>query len=260
MYKKGEQVYISYGKQTNDRLLQFYGFIDEDNPYDAYDFGIGFIDLIIKYADAISTKVPAKPTPKERLEQIAEAITRTNVQILSSSSTDKKAIAAASPLSGEDLTARYFRTPPTALKGNHTGGLTDNFDDITVRAMRALYSSTEEWEQIIVDGRLSSLDNLGTVLSTKTEQTITIALADILRLELQQKTTTLDEDICTMNDMRVKMATISQPSSTDKEVIMSTNTPLDPSGWYSFSDFAALSFRIQKKKILTDALQKVSLL
>lgn len=260
MYKKGEQVYISYGKQTNDRLLQFYGFIDEDNPYDAYDFGIGFIDLIVKYADTISIKVPPKPTPKERLEQIAEAITRTNVQISTSSSIDKKSMAAASPLSGEDLTTRYFRTPPAALKGNHMGGLIDNFDDITVRAMRALYSSTEEWEQIIVDGYLPSLDNLGTVLSTKTEQTITIALADILRLELQQKTTTLDEDICTMNDMRVKMTTISHQSSTDKEVIKSTSTPLDRSGWYSFSDFAALSFRIQKKKILSDALRKESLL
>ena len=256
MHKKGEQVYINYGKQTNDRLLQFYGFIDEDNPYDAYDFGIGFIDLIVKYADAITTKVPQKPTPKERLEQIAEAITRTNVQILSSSSTDKKATAAISPLLGEDLTTRYFRTPPAALKGNHMGGLIDNFDDITVRAMRALYSSPEEWEQIVVSGQLPSLDNLGTVLSTKTEQAITIALADILRLELQQKTTTLDDDMQIINDMRVKIA---QSSSNDKDSVMSNSSALDPSGLYSSSDFAALSFRIQKKKILSDALQKASL-
>ena len=259
MYKKGEQVYISYGKQTNDRLLQFYGFIDEDNPYDAYDFGIGFIDLIVKYADAITTKIPQKPTPKQRLEQIVEAITRTNVQILSSSSTDKKATAAASPLSGEDLTARCFRTPPTALKGNHMGGITDNFDDITVRAMRALYSSPEEWEQITINGQVPSLDNLGTVLSTNTEQAISIALTDILRLELQQKTTSLDEDMRIMNDMRVKITTISQPSSNDKEFVMSKSSALDPSGMYSSSDFAALSFRIQKKKILSDALQKTSL-
>lgn len=35
-FQEGEQVFISYGNQTNDRLLQFYGFVEEDNPNDAY--------------------------------------------------------------------------------------------------------------------------------------------------------------------------------------------------------------------------------
>jgi hypothetical protein len=47
------KVFISYGKQSNDRLLQYYGFIDPDNPHDIYDFGVGFLELILKYADAI---------------------------------------------------------------------------------------------------------------------------------------------------------------------------------------------------------------
>ena len=35
-YKAGEQVYISYGPQGNDSLLQYYGFTEADNPHDTY--------------------------------------------------------------------------------------------------------------------------------------------------------------------------------------------------------------------------------
>ena len=31
-FQEGEQVFISYGNQTNDRLLQFYGFVEGGQP------------------------------------------------------------------------------------------------------------------------------------------------------------------------------------------------------------------------------------
>lgn len=34
--QKGDQVYISYGPRSNDKLLQYYGFIQPNNPHDAY--------------------------------------------------------------------------------------------------------------------------------------------------------------------------------------------------------------------------------
>ena len=34
--EQGQQVYISYGAQSNDRLLQFYGCVEADNPADVY--------------------------------------------------------------------------------------------------------------------------------------------------------------------------------------------------------------------------------
>lgn len=34
--KAGAQLYITYGRQGNDRLLQFYGFSEADNPNDTY--------------------------------------------------------------------------------------------------------------------------------------------------------------------------------------------------------------------------------
>ncbi len=33
---QGEQVFISYGKQSNDSLLQYYGFVEPGIPHDTY--------------------------------------------------------------------------------------------------------------------------------------------------------------------------------------------------------------------------------
>jgi len=38
-YRRGEQVFISYGDRSNDQLLQYYGFVEEDNPHDVYVVG-----------------------------------------------------------------------------------------------------------------------------------------------------------------------------------------------------------------------------
>ncbi|EFJ50052.1 hypothetical protein VOLCADRAFT_104004 [Volvox carteri f. nagariensis] len=35
-FKKGEQVFISYGAQSNDSLMQYYGFAEANNPQDVY--------------------------------------------------------------------------------------------------------------------------------------------------------------------------------------------------------------------------------
>ncbi|KAA6421676.1 MAG: N-methyltransferase (ISS) [Trebouxia sp. A1-2] len=35
-YKQGEQVFITYGQQSNDKLLQYYGFVESKNPADVY--------------------------------------------------------------------------------------------------------------------------------------------------------------------------------------------------------------------------------
>ena len=35
-FEQGQQVFISYGPQTNDSLLQYYGFVEEANPNDVY--------------------------------------------------------------------------------------------------------------------------------------------------------------------------------------------------------------------------------
>ncbi|CAM9339552.1 unnamed protein product [Chrysoparadoxa australica] len=36
-FNPGEQVFISYGSRSNDYLLQYYGFVEDDNPNDVYE-------------------------------------------------------------------------------------------------------------------------------------------------------------------------------------------------------------------------------
>ena len=36
MLSQGEQVFITYGLQSNDKLLQYYGFVEGKNPADVY--------------------------------------------------------------------------------------------------------------------------------------------------------------------------------------------------------------------------------
>jgi len=37
-YRKSEQVFMSYGEKTNDELLQFFGFVEQNNPADTFAF------------------------------------------------------------------------------------------------------------------------------------------------------------------------------------------------------------------------------
>ena len=48
---QGEQVFISYGKQSNDSLLQYYGFVEPDIPHDTYVVP----DLAAAVPDAVSS-------------------------------------------------------------------------------------------------------------------------------------------------------------------------------------------------------------
>ena len=34
--KKGSEMFISYGPRSNDQLLQYYGFVEEQNAHDIY--------------------------------------------------------------------------------------------------------------------------------------------------------------------------------------------------------------------------------
>lgn len=103
------QIFISYGKQSNDRLLQYYGFTDQKNPYDLYDFGVTFLELILKYADQINEEVslPSLPSPQDRLQQIATALQNTVLESSKDSLLQKNTLTLSS---GDDKTTRYFKT------------------------------------------------------------------------------------------------------------------------------------------------------
>lgn len=71
---KGDEIKISYGKQTNDALLQYYGFVEVDNPYDFYKIDLaGFVKRIQEaqgvQADAAQTRADLERVEKNIVSQ-----------------------------------------------------------------------------------------------------------------------------------------------------------------------------------------------
>ena len=66
---------ITYGDQTNDSLLQFYGFIDPDNHLDIYVLQ-DFVPRAAAAAKALALHVARVPCRKEDEEQFDAPLTR----------------------------------------------------------------------------------------------------------------------------------------------------------------------------------------
>jgi hypothetical protein len=270
-YKKGDQVFVSYGKQSNDRLFQYYGFIEKDNPNDVYEFNDSFIDVLFKYADDISKIImfPTNPTPKSRLEYIADALRGTSIQ----SSDDPNA--SKSIISAIDFKSRFSRTSLKVLDSKKEDGesveeilsrakksITQHFDDVTVRCMRAFLCTESEWMSITSSsGGVASLKNLDLSLSSETEVKVSQALCCLARLELASKPTSLDEDLATLTRLENPSSAsqsergFSKDSKPKKATTSASNvTPVDPSGSFRDSEYAITAFRIEKKRLLAEAI------
>mmetsp|Transcript_31311 Transcript_31311/g.52361 ORF Transcript_31311/g.52361 Transcript_31311/m.52361 type:complete len:678 (+) Transcript_31311:58-2091(+) len=344
-YRAGQQVFISYGKQSNDRLLQYYGFVEENNPYDSYDFGCGFLELMLKYADLITAgggvqqvvgdttaaaagllpcPIPSRPglSAEDRLKAIAVALQNTRVD----ESTLTGVKARNSVKVGTDIACRYFRTAPAktiaqeeqaaAANKNKKGGQNSNeqvkaileqgsgsgsgssgssivekFDDVTVRAMRALYCSPQEWDSRVMtatgtgnSGSKPTLESLGAPACAETEALVARALRALAAAELNGKATTLEEDTTQLQEevevtQRLlpvdngaqqqggggdggSRSSSSSNGETGKSKGFGVNsssssaTAADPSGLYGRSTKASiLAFRVQKKLLLREAIE-----
>lgn len=275
-YAQGEQVFISYGKQSNDRLLQYYGFVDQDNPYDAYDFGLTVLEVLLKYGDELPA-IPTVPSPQERLKTIAAALRITEVDDATVRGSQK-----GTPLRGDDVPVRFFRIAPSGAgtgsppmnvaeilraaeirRGQGDEGTIARFDSVTTRAIRALYASGAEWAEITGgSNKIGNLEKLGAPLSGATEAAVASVLRCLARLELASKPTSMEDDIKTLSSLRAsgssgqtstsgsgKKGFSSQTTSTAGSDVTATN----PSGRYQNAVFAAINFRIEKKKLLAEA-------
>ncbi|KXZ50177.1 hypothetical protein GPECTOR_17g814 [Gonium pectorale] len=69
-FKKGEQVFISYGTQSNDSLMQYYGFAEPNNPADAY-----VMSDMLRWAGALG-----RPVGRERLEALKASSLATSLK------------------------------------------------------------------------------------------------------------------------------------------------------------------------------------
>ena len=249
-YDTGDQVFISYGKQSNDRFLQYYGFVEKDNINDLYDFGSNILEMVLKYAEPLAAVVdfPTSPIPEERMRAIASGLQATYVE---NQNTQEKII---SSTAASDITLKYYRNRPNLsnndqkLNYQKTEGLMANFDDTSVRCVRALVCSESEW---MSTRPKESMQIFAFPLSQETEDRAGKLLSSICFLELRGKSTTIEQDEEAL-DALIKGAAISdskgfavRKSKEDTNVAIESNI--------RSRLINALIFRLEKKKLLLEA-------
>lgn len=243
-YQPGEQVFISYGKPSNDRLLQFYGFVEPGNPNDLYDFGATLPEVLLSYGDALSKSVqfPVSPDPASRLQFIAAAVRNTDVMSRKAGARSEMDMVQSSLISGgtgtatENINLRYYRTPI----GGTAVGVSAHYDDVSVRCLRLFFASDSEFSDVLRAWKLPlgttstsgtasvNLDCVSQPLSASTEAKIEACLRAIAGEELRIKPTSLEAD-------EQQMLKESKVTS------------------FSEAQRLALEFRIEKKRLLLEA-------
>jgi hypothetical protein len=164
--KKGDEVYISYGSRSNDQLLQYYGFVESDNPHDVY-----VMPPLREWDIAALEDACGGPFAQGRLGKLDRA------GLLG------KAADASLEVKDDDLES----------SGNPRGGVvltrTVGIDPAVIQALRALVSTEEEWE---ASGE--AVGNFAAEVSTENEQKSRLAARTAMEMELAAKPTTLEED------------------------------------------------------------------
>ena len=242
-YQPGEQVFISYGKPSNDRLLQFYGFVEAGNPNDLYDFGSTLPEVLLTYGDAVAKQVQFPASPASRLQFIAAAVRNTDVMSRKAgarSEMDMVQVQSSSLASGgaggggaamENINLRYYRTPI----GGSAVGISAHYDDVSVRCLRLFFASETEFADVLRAWKLPpdskafsesasvNLDCVSQPLSASTEAKIDACLRAMANEELRSKPTSLEAD-----EKQARTALTEAQS-------------------------LALEFRIEKKRLLVEA-------
>jgi hypothetical protein len=175
---KGSELYISYGTRSNDQLLQFYGFVEADNPHDVY-----VMPPLRKWDIAALEAACGGPFAAGRLGKLERA----------------------------GLLGR--RTPETSGKsddgetsGNPLGGVVLDravgLDPAVLQALRALVSTEEEWQ-----AAGEAVGNFAAEVGAENERKARLAARTQIELEVAAKATTLEQDQQLLKVMASKKGT-----------------------------------------------------
>lgn len=163
----GEEIYISYGSRSNDQLLQYYGFVETDNPHDVY-----IMPPLREWDIAALEEKCGGPFAPGRLGKLERA-----------------------GLLGKSKDAPLDEPVEDGLEsaGNPRGGVvltrTVGIDPAVIQALRALVSSDSEWE-----AAGEAVGNFAAEVSSENERKARLAARTAIELELAAKATTLEED------------------------------------------------------------------
>lgn len=210
------QLYISYGSRSNDQLLQYYGFVETNNPHDVYimpalrTWDIGALEVACGRSFA--------PGRLEKLDRAGLLGRATN-----------EAEEDYSDIDGDESAARV-------MKNNANGGVVLNrsvgIDPAVLQALRALVSTDKEW-----DAAGQAIGNFSTENSGgfSNEQCARLVGRIAIEMELASKATTLEQDEELLQRMNLMKSLDSNPS-----------------------ERLAIQFRIEKKKLLREAIARLT--
>lgn len=218
------EIYISYGARSNDQLLQYYGFVEVDNPHDTY------VMPPLREWDiaALEKALGGSPFPPGRLQKLDRA------GLLGKSIADVQKTAASSVDLGGRRDDDDDAVDGTTSEGNPRGGVVLSravgIDPAVIQALRALVSTDQEWEDAS-----ESIGNFAAQVSVDNERRARLAARTAIELELAAKATTLAED----------RALLKQFDATKRSGIQEPGERL------------ALEFRIEKKKLLRETIDRL---
>lgn len=176
----GEEVFISYGARSNDQLLQYYGFVESDNPNDVY------------------VMPPLREWDIDALEQACgRTFAGGRLEKL-----DRAGLLGTAAVGDDEEAA------------NTGGGVVltrlSGMDPAILQALRALVSTEAEWR-----AAGEAIGNFVEELSggAENERCARLAARKAIELELESKPTTLEED----RELLKRMASIKSMDSSREE-------------------------------------------
>lgn len=203
------QVYISYGARSNDQLLQYYGFVEANNPHDVY------IMPPLREWDIHALELACGRTfASGRLEKLNRAgLLGNDIECVMNDEKDEEA---ANVGGGVVLTRR------------------EGIDLAVLQALRALVSTDEEWH--------AASESIGSFAQTNSggpanERCARLVAHTAISMELNSKATTLVQDEALL-----------------KRIFSFKGLDASP------EELLAIQFRIEKKKLLLDSLEKLDTL
>jgi len=168
------ELFISYGSRSNDQLLQYYGFVEQDNPHDIY-----VMPPLREWDIAALETACGGPFATGRLQKLDRA------GLLGKSVDD---VAAVDFTEEEDS-----KSEDATSEGNPRGGVvlsrSVGIDPAVIQALRALVSTEEEWQEAG-----ESIGNFAAQVNPENERRARLAARTALEMELAAKPTTLEED------------------------------------------------------------------
>lgn len=170
---QGSEMFIQYGPRNNDQLLQYYGFVEENNAHDVYilppirEWDIGALE------EACGRKVG--PGRLEKLDRAGLLGKASNLD----------------------------STPTNAEAANDIGGVVltraSGIDPAVIQALRALISSDGEWDEAG-----EAIGNFAEQVSPENERAARMAVRKAMEIELESKATSIDEDKNLLNIFQSK--------------------------------------------------------